>query len=150
MLSGHAVLALNYSVVTLPKRHKSRENRLKLNIHYHKLCLAGEREFRRTEGTDNTDHRSVFAVHACMFSTARKAYSTLCLSSAWELTWFVTGPTAETVWARLCEAVPPLLNYCKNCLYACEGIGMHSGSENDQPCGRPARFLRDALIGWMP
>lgn len=83
-----------------------------------------------------------------MFITARKAYSTLCLSSAWELTWFVTGPTAETAWARLCEAVPPLLNYCKNCLYACEGIGMHSGSENDQLCGRPARFLRDALIGW--
>lgn len=83
-----------------------------------------------------------------MFITARKAYSTLCLSSAWELTWFVTGPTAETAWVRLCEAVPPLLNYCKNCLYACEGIGMHSGSENDQLCGRPARFLRDALIGW--
>lgn len=89
-----------------------------------------------------------------MFITARKAYSTLCLSSAWELTWFVTGPTAKTVWVRLCEAVPPLLNYCKNCLYACEGIGMHSGSENDQPCGRQARFFTgcpdwiDALDTW--
>lgn len=72
MLSQHAVLALNYSVVTFAKRHKSRENRLKLNIHYHKLCLAVWRVFWCTERMDNTDHRSVSAVHARMFITTKK------------------------------------------------------------------------------
>lgn len=55
---------------------------------------------------------------------------------------------------RLCAAAPPLPNYCKNCLYDCEGIGMRSGNErsgllsdrSNAPDGRGGDAGRNKLV----